>query len=158
MPMAGLHTMIATTNMAMADQNNLSALPMTTTNRHIGTDILSGVVAMGQVRVTDIDEEVSRNTPGLMAIETMARPAMATVTTTANSRRTAATVAYMATKATMATTSAALAPIIMEWESADGSERAHMAIITPTAPAGSALSSPLLKQCSRATAKRPSKK
>ena len=156
--MVGLHTMIATTNMAMADQNNLSVIPMTTTNPRIGTDILSVVVAMGQVRVTDIDEEVSRNTPSLMAIETMARPVMATVTTTANSRRTAATVAYMATKATMATTSAALARIIMEWESVDGSDRAHMATITPTAPAGSAESSPLLKHCSRATTKRPSKK
>ena len=136
MPMAGLHTMIATTNMAMANQHNLSVLPMTPINRRIGTDILLAVVAMGQVRVTDIEEEVSRNTPSLMAIETMARPAMATVTTTANSRRTAATVADLATKATMATTSVALAPIIMEWESADGSDRAHMATITPTAPAG----------------------
>ena len=84
--MVGLHTMIATTNMAMADQNNLSVIPMTTTNPRIGTDILSVVVAMGQVRVTDIDEEVSRNTPSLMAIETMARPVMATVTITASNR------------------------------------------------------------------------
>ena len=136
--MAGLHTIIATTNMAMTNQHNLTVIPMATINRRIGADLLLANVAMGQVQVTDIVEEVSRNTPSLMAIETMARPATASVTTTANSRRMAATMADLATKATMATTSVALAPIIMEWESVDGSEGADIAAITRTAPAGSA--------------------
>ena len=119
--------MVATTSLATAHQHNLTVLPIVAPIS-IGTDLPMQVAAMGLIQTADTDREATRSTLShTVATETMAHPPATAklATTTAHSSSHMAVEADSATRG-VATVVATTAPSIMDWASADGSEKAAM--------------------------------